>query len=161
MVISAGVAPTGMNAQWQAIDDGLFLKQFAANDGADYADCIGAHANGPDGVGEIQLVVPRKLQILGHSRPGCVTEFGYALPINGQTPKGFDWAMKHTPERQIQVLLDGMRWAKQSGTVRLVILWNLNFDGPVGDPNVPYALVRERFESPAVLAIQSAINQNP
>ena len=154
MVISAGVAPTGMNAQWQAIDDGLFLKQFAANDGADYADCIGAHANGPDGVGEIQQVVPRQLQILGHSRPGCVTEFGYALPVDGRVPEGFAWVMSHTPERQAEVLLGGMRWARQSGFVRLVILWNLNFDGPAGDANAPYALLRANYESPVVVALQ-------
>ncbi len=161
MVISAGVAPTGMNSQWEAIDDVLFLKQFAANEGPDYADCIGAHANGPDGVGEIQLVVPRQLKTLGHSRPACVTELGYALPIDGRAPEGFGWIMSHTPERQTEVLLGGMRWARQSGVVRLVILWNLNFDGPVGDPNVPYALVREGFESPALKTIQAAMDFSP
>ena len=62
--------------------------------------------------------------------------------------------MSHTPERQAEVLLDGMRWAKQSGTVRLVILWNLNFDGPVGDPNVPYVLVRDSWVSPSVAAMR-------
>ena len=60
--------------------------------------------------------------------------------------------MSHTPERQAEVLLGGMRWARQSGIVRLVILWNLNFDGPAGDANAPYALVRRGWES--VLAQQ-------
>ena len=127
-------------------------KQFAANDGPDYADCIGAHANGPDGVGEIQLVVPHQMKTLGHSRPVCVTELGYALPIDGRAPAGFDWVMSHTSEQQAEVLLGGMHWARQPGVVRLVILWNLNFDGPAGDPNVPYALVRANagWQSPIV-----------
>ena len=147
MVISAGLGPTQLNQQWYAVDDAEFLRRLFAYDGLQNADCIGAHANGPDGVGEIQLVGPRYFDLAARSRPVCFTEFGYALPVDGRAPEGFGWIMSHTPERQAEVLLGGMRWARQSGFVRLVILWNLNFDGPAGDANVPYALVREGWES--------------
>lgn len=150
MVISAGVAPTGFSAEWEALDDAVFLRQFIDNNGLDYADCVGAHANGPDGVGEIALIGPRYFDLTERNRPQCFTEFGYAIPVDGRAPEGFGWIMSHTPERQTDVLLGGMRWARQSGFVRLVILWNLNFDGLVGDPNVPYALVRQGWESPMI-----------
>ena len=152
MVISAGVAPTGFNAQWEAIDDTVFLRQFIDNSGLDYVDCIGAHANGPDSIGEIQLIGPRYANLVDRGRPLCFSEFGWAVPISGRAPEGFGWIMSHTPERQAEVLLGGMRWARQSGFVRLVILWNLNFDGPAGDPNVLYALVQANagWQSPIV-----------
>jgi len=163
MVISAGVAPTGFSAQWEALDDAVFLRQFIDNGGLDYADCIGAHANGPDGVGEIQLLGPRYFGLTNRSRPICFTEFGYAVPIGDHAPEGFGWIMTHTAERQTEVLLSGMHWARQSGYVRLVFLWNLNFDGLASDPNTPYSLVRAGvgWESPALGEIKKAISQKP
>ena len=152
MVISAGLGPTQLNQQWYAVDDAEFLRRLFEYDGLQNADCIGAHANGPDGVGEIQLVGPRYFDLAERGRPLCFTEFGYAIPVDGRAPEGFGWAMSHTPERQVEVLLSGMRWARQSSFVRLVILWNLNFDGSASDPNAPYALVRRGWES--VLAQQ-------
>ena len=135
MVISAGVAPTGFNDKWQAMDDVPFLKQWLDYQGANYTDCIGAHANGPDGIGEVDLLAARYFDLAGKQRPICVTEFGYGLPVEGRAPEGFDWVMAHNPERQADVLTSGLRWARQSGYTRLVILWNLNFSGSASDPN--------------------------
>ncbi len=157
MVISAGIAPTGFNQQWVAMDDAPFLRQFLDYQGASYADCLGVHANGPDGVGEIDRVGPRYFDLAGQQHPICVTEFGYGLPVDGRAPEGFDWVMSHTPERQAEALTHGLVWAKQSGYARLVILWNLNFDGTTSDPNAPYALVREGWESPAIQAIEQIL----
>ena len=153
MVISAGVAPTGFNAEWEAMDDVGFLGRLLEYDGASYMDCLGAHANGPDGLGDIQSIAPRYFDLAAQQKPICVTEFGYALPVEGRTPKGFDWAMAHTEEQQVKVLTEGIQWARSTGYVNLVILWNLDFDGPHTDPNAPYALMRKGWESPAIAAI--------
>ena len=61
--------------------------------------------------------------------------------------------MTHTEEQQRDDLLRGMAWAQSSGYIRLVILWNLNYDGGVNDPNAPYALLRKNWRSPAIPAI--------
>lgn len=79
---------------------------------------------------------------------------GYGIPVNGRAPKDFDWVMPHTVEGQVRALTDGMRSEQKSGFMWLVILWNLNYDGPSDDPNAPYALLREGWESPAVESIR-------
>jgi hypothetical protein len=157
MVISAGIAPAGFTDVWDAVDDTVFLRGFLDYQGAQYADCLGAHANGPQGSGDIDRIATRYFDLAGHTHPICVTEFGYALPVNGQAPEGFAWIMSHTAERQAQVLVDGLRWSRQAGFVRLVILWNLNFNGAHTDPNAPYALVRSGWTSPAVDAIAQTL----
>ena len=81
---------------------------------------------------------------------------GIGLPVDGRAPEGFDWVMGHTPEQQSEGLVHGMAWAQSSGYVRLVILWNLNYDGGTNgasDPNAPYALLRNNWRSPAIPAI--------
>jgi len=148
LVISAGIAPTPSKggSRQTYIDDRIWFGE-ALNKGlADFADCMGAHANGPDGEGDITPVVQRYRAMA--NMPVCVTEFGYALPINGAAVPGFGWAMSHTEAGQAAKLRDGMSWAAQTGIVRVVILWNLGFDyaagGIVGggsdDSNKLYAL---------------------
>lgn len=157
MVISAGIAPAGFTDVWDAMDDTAFLRGFLDYQGDRYVDCIGTHANGPDGSGDIDAVTSRHFELAGRSRPLCVTEFGYALPVDNQAPEGFSWIMSHTPESQAQVLTNGLRWAGQAGFVRLVILWNLNFDGAHTDPNAPYALMRNGWSSPAIDSIAQVL----
>lgn len=153
MVISAGLAPTAFDSVWTHVDDAGFTRRILEWGGGRFFDCFGAHANGPDGVGDIDLVAARYFELNGHRKPVCVTEFGYGLPVQGQSPNGFDWVMSHTPERQAEVLVGGLNWARRSGYARLVILWNLDYDGPPSDPNAPYALIREGWVSPAVEAL--------
>ncbi|NJM39252.1 MAG: hypothetical protein HC853_00060 [Anaerolineae bacterium] len=86
------------------------------------------------------------------TKPVCVTEFGYAIPVLGQMPCGFDFAKSHTAQRQGPHLVQGLDWARQSGFVRLVIVWNLDVYSSTGvtDCNVPYALWRSDWQSPAL-----------
>ncbi len=153
LVISAGIAPSGFNSRWTHVDDRVFLQQALAAGLAQNADCIGAHANGPDGVGDLDAVVTRYADLAQGALPICVTEFGHALPVNGQVPAGFEWALAHTVETQSAALRTGLTWARASSTVRLVIVWNLNYDGgtaPNSDPNAIYALIRSGWRSPAL-----------
>ena len=157
MVISAGIAPTGFNSLWTSVDDLSFLRGMLDHNAASVMDCIGAHANGPDGVGDIQIVSERYYSLFDQLKPVCLTEFGYALPAEGRAPQGFSWVMGHTVARQVSTLVGGIKWARHSGYVRLVILWNLNFDGTATDVNAPYALMRTGWTSPAIAAIKAAL----
>jgi hypothetical protein len=62
--------------------------------------------------------------------------------------------MSHTETAQVETLGAGMAWAQRSGFVRMMILWNLNYDGDNDpkDPNAPYALLRDEWRS-AVLGM--------
>ena len=154
LVISAGLSPTPHDGPWTHVGDVSFFSRMVEYNALAQMDCIGAHANGPEGVGEIDLVAPRYYGLAGRARPVCVTEFGYGLPVEGRAPSGFDWVMAHTMNEQATKFADWIQWAKQSGMVRLAIIWNLNFDGPARDPNAPYALVRPGWVSPAAEVIR-------
>lgn len=159
MVISAALAPTGFDSVWTHVDDHSFIAKFRRYNGDAYTDCVGAHANGPDGIGDIDRVASNYYAWFDQTKPICVTEFGYGLPVQGQAPKGFEWILRHTAEAQVRMIADGFTWARSSGFVRLVIVWNLDYWGPPSDPNAPYAYVRPGWESPAIEAIAQLLNQ--
>ena len=107
LVISAAPAPITHADGVKAIDDKRFLDKLFEYDGLARLDCIGAHANGPSPDGDIDSVVTRYATLAERSRPVCVTEFGYALPVNGRTPPDFAWAMRHTAAGQTRTLTQG------------------------------------------------------
>ena len=142
-----------------AIGDHSFLSKLFEYDELNRLDCIGAHANGPEPSGSIEAVASRYFEWAEQSRPVCVTEFGYALPVNNRTPPDFAWAMQHTEALQSSVLVAGVRWARQTGYVRLVILWNWTYftANPI-DTNAPYALTHPGWHSQALYALQKEFN---
>ena len=162
MVISAGLAPTRWNDWGMAIDDLDYMRRIGT-DAAHYADCIGAHFN--DGTSSpllpgspFEQLILTYWTLVGQSRPICLTEFGVATPVNGKTPKGFQWASKTTPDQQAQWLVDGVHWAKaHPGVLRLTIVWNLNYYSDAGDPNSLYALWTPMGMRPAYDALRAEI----
>lgn len=153
VVISGALAPTGYDSVWTHVDDRGFIAKFRRYNGDSFTDCVGAHANGPDSVGNIDRVASNYYDWFDQTKPICVTEFGYALPVQGQAPKGFAWIMSHTVAEQVSTITDGITWASSSGFVRLVIVWNLDYWGSPSDFNAPYALLRPEWESPALARI--------
>jgi hypothetical protein len=161
VVISGALAPTSPGSVWTHVDDRSFIAKFRHYNGDAYTDCVGAHANGPTGVGDLHRVAADYFEWFDRAKPVCVTEFGYGLPVQGQAPKGFEWMMRHTPAEQISTFVDGFAWAKSSGFVRLVIVWNLDYSGSPSDPNAPYALIGPGWESPALARIAQLLNNRP
>lgn len=159
MVISGALAPASFDSVYTHVDDQSFITKFRRYNGDAYTDCVGAHANGPDGVGDIERVASSYFNAFDQLKPICMTEFGYGLPVQGQAPKGFEWIMRHTVEGQVGTFKRSFAWAKLSGYVRLVIVWNLDYWGPPSDPNAPYALIRPGWESPAVLRISQMLEE--
>jgi hypothetical protein len=159
MVISGALASASFDSVYTHVDDQSFITKFRRYNGDAYTDCVGAHANGPDGVGDIERVASSYFNAFDQMKPICVTEFGYGLPVQGQAPKGFEWIMRHTVEGQVGTFKRSFAWAKLSGYVRLVIVWNLDYWGPPSDPNAPYALTRLGWESPAIASIAEMLNE--
>ncbi len=161
MVISGALAPTPPGSMGTHVDDRSFIGKFRRYNGDAYTDCVGAHANGPVGIGDLHRVATNYFEWFDRAKPVCVTEFGYGLPVRGQAPKGFEWIMRHTVAEQVSTFADGFAWAKSSGFVRLVIVWNLDYWGSPSDPNAPYALMRPDWESPALARIAQLLNNRP
>lgn len=154
IVISGAPTPIAHSDGVRAIDDVSFLGKLFEYDGLNRLDCFGAHSNGPPPDGDIETVASRYYALAARSRPICLTEWGYALTVNGRMPPDFAWAMRHTEVEQTRVFKQGARWAWQTGYVRLAILWNWNYhsDKP-NDINAPYALNRPGWRSPALAAL--------
>jgi hypothetical protein len=152
LVISAGLAPVDTESFFTRVSDTEFLTKVFERGTLEHVDCIGAHANGPDGRGDLAPLSEHYFGLTDSTKPVCITEFGYAIPVLGQMPCGFDFAKAHTAAQQGPHLVQGMDWARRSGYARLVIVWNLDVYSSTGakDCNVPYTLWRSDWQSPAL-----------
>jgi LysM repeat protein len=161
VVISGAPAPTGFfggTCQAGGCDDNVFIQQMANAGAARFMDCVGIHYN--EGIlppsarsgdprgnsGHYTRYFMPMLELYSRtfpSKPLCFTEIGYLTPEGfGPLPGGFSWASNTTVAQQAQWLGDAVRLARQSGRVRLFIIWNVDFTSYGADPQAGYAIVR-------------------
>ncbi|MHB8748087.1 MAG: hypothetical protein ACYDBJ_02720, partial [Aggregatilineales bacterium] len=123
---------------------------------ANFADCIGAHYN--EGIvsptqssGDPRDNYPTRYfstmlaRVTGPfpSKPVCFTELGYLTPEGyGPLPAGFAWAQNTTVAEQAQWLAQAAVLSSQSGHVRLMIVFNVDFSYYGTDPQAGYAIIR-------------------
>ena len=173
MVISGALAPTGAEGFFGADrvwNDDRYYAGMAAAGAAQYMDCIGAHYNEgivpPDQVGGdprggfpsyfLTTMTDRAWGPFGGQRPVCYTELGYLSPEGyGPLPAGFEWAANVTVAQQAAWLAQAAVINSNSGKVRLMIIWNVNFTNYEGDPMAGYAIVRPGGGCPACDTLRS------
>lgn len=91
------------------------------------------------------------------------TNLGYLSPEGFEgTPKYFEWAEDTTVEEQAQWLTEVAQLGQETGMVRAVMIWNVNFDcygdcGGVQDPQVGYAIIRPDGSCPACEALHDLL----
>lgn len=171
LVISAAMAPTGYfggNCTNAGCDDEPFLRRMAAAGAAQWMDCIGAHHNGtmvgPDQTSGAPVGSPNHHQwyfwgtlnvtynAFGGARPVCWTELGYLTPegIGPILAPNFQWASNITLAQQAQWLARAAQLSKESGKVRMMIIWNMDrrqYD--YEDPQAGYSIFRPDGSCPA------------
>lgn len=169
-VISAALAPTGAEAAFPGavINDNNFLAGMVAAGALNYMDCVGAHynegivaptRNSGDPRSEYYTryyngMVNTYWGIVGGRRPICFTELGYLTPEGyGPLPGNFSWASNVTVAQQAAWLDQVMQMARNSGRVRIVIVWNINFRQYGADPMGGYAIIRPDGTCPACNAL--------
>ncbi|GAB4509760.1 MAG: hypothetical protein OHK0046_05340 [Anaerolineae bacterium] len=175
IVISGAPAPTGAEAAFpgRVVNDDRFMQQMANAGAANYMDCVGLHYNegivGPSvTTGDPRDnfptryyggMVARASVISG--KPICWTELGYLSPegMPGPLPPLFAWAGDVTVSEQAAWLADAARIAAQSGRVRLMIIWNVNFTGWDDDPQGGYAIIRPGGGCPACSALGTVMRR--
>ncbi len=142
------------------IDDVTYLHAFVDNGGLDYVDCIGTHSNGtnlpptadganpPPREGQafggpwdnphyswaLKSQVETYAAILNGQKQQCVTEFGYASPVDGVYPGNFAFAADVTAQQQADYLVQAFDWMRGSGQVKMAFLFNLDYAPKGGDP---------------------------
>lgn len=172
IVISGAPAPTGAENAFpgRVVNDDRFLRDFVVAGGLNYADCIGAHYN--EGIvppsatsGDPRdnyytryfLTMLNTYTAIVGSKPICFTELGYLTPEGyGPLPEFFSWAQNVTVAQQAAWLAEAAAIASQSGSVRIMIVWNVDFTAYDSDPQGGYAMIRPDGSCPACDALAGA-----
>ncbi|MDZ4769028.1 MAG: hypothetical protein SGJ24_07865 [Chloroflexota bacterium] len=169
IVISGAPAPTGFfgaaGCTAQGCNDDVFMQQMAAAGAGNYMDCIGLHYNegivapsavGGDSRGSYPSYFFGSMLNRGHSlfggKPVCWTELGYLSPegYDAPLPGGFAWAQNTSVAEHAAWLAEAATLSAQSGKVRLMITWNVDFPFYTAtDPVGGYAIIRPGGACPA------------
>ncbi len=161
MVISGAPAPTGYfggGCNGTGCDDKPFMQQVANAGGGSYLDCVGIHYNegilSPDATSgdprgnsshytRYYRSMLNTYSAIFPSKPLCFTELGYLTPEGlGPLPGSFAWAANTTIAQQGDWLARAVTLSRQSGRVRLLIVWNVDATQYGADPQAGYAIVR-------------------
>jgi hypothetical protein len=173
MVISGAPAPTGAEAAFpgRVMNDDRWLGELVAAGGMQFMDCVGAHYNegivsptqrsGDPRDGYYTRYFGGMLDtywnITGGQKPICFTELGYLTSEGfGSLPGSFAWAQNVTLSQQAAWLAEAAALSSQSGRVRLMIVWNIDFTNYGADPMAGYAMIRPDGSCPACDALAGA-----
>ena len=173
MVISGAPAPTGAEGAFpgQVVNDDRFLREMVAAGALQYLDCVGAHYN--EGIvpptqnsGDprdnyytryFSGMVDTYWSIIGGQKPICWTELGFLSSEGyGPLPDYFAWAANVTVAQQAAWLAQAAALSSQSGKIRLMIVWNVDFTVYGSDPQGGYAMIRPGGSCPACDALAAA-----
>lgn len=162
MVISGAPAPTGFDNGTNAWSDSRYMQGVAAAGGANYMDCVGAHFNAgatppsqssghPAGNDHYSwFFVPTLNVYAALGKPVCFTELGYLSGEDyGGVPSRFAWAANTSVAEHAQWLAEAVSLGANSGKVRLIIVFNVDFTLWSDDPQAGYAMIRKNGSCPA------------
>ena len=168
MVITGAPAPTGYfgGCGPNGCDDAPYVAGMMAAGAGSASDCIGVHYNeglvppsatsgDPRGAGGHYT---RYFQGMINAYAGagasalCFTELGYLSGEEwGTLPAGFLWKPPYnlTVAQHAQYLAEAVRVGVQSGRVRMIIVFNVDFKTFGDDPQAGYAMIRPNGSCPA------------
>ncbi len=174
LVISGAPSPTGyfgaagcaVNSPTDAgCNDDVFMQQMAAAGAAQYLDCVGLHYNegivapsatSGDPRGNYPTYYFQSMLARGYNpfggKPVCFTELGYLSGEGFSTPipANFAWANSTSVAEHAAWLAEAATISAQSGRVRLLIVWNVDFPFYTAtDPMGGYAIFRPNGACPA------------
>lgn len=162
IIVSGGLAPTGINDGETASDDFAYLQGLIDAGVLDWADCIGAHHSGynispdhrydqiPDDAeaafrGPFENPHPswsfrstlegyaNTIRLAGKTTKLCVTEFGWASAEDlGGARPGFEFALDNTLAEQAEWTHAALSNMEEWDFVWLAFIWNFNFGPQAG-----------------------------
>jgi len=172
LVIAGAPAPTGFfgGCTPNGCDDWLFVQEMANAGAGNYMDCMGIHYNEGIISPSQRTGDPRgefysryfygmidAYRVIG--KPLCFTELGYLTPDGyGSLPGAFGWAGDTSVGEHAQWLAEAAVLASESGIVRLMIIFNVDFTVYGADPQAGYAMIRPGGGCPACDAL-AAVQQ--
>ena len=188
IVISAALSPTGAFSggcgsigSIYGCDDKPFLQAMVNAGALNYLDCVGMHYNegllppsatsgDPRGSSAHYTRYFRGMLdtyggILGGARSICLTEIGYLSGEEwGYLPSAFSWnpanPVNMSVAQHADYLGQAVTLARQTGNIRLMIIFNVDFailKSMDDDPQAGYSLVRPNQSCPACSTIAAAM----
>ncbi len=177
IVISGAPAPTGFfgaaGCGAGGCNDDVFMQQMASAGAAQFMDCVGLHynegivpptQNGGDPRGEYPTYYFGSMLSRGYNpfggKPVCFTELGYLSGDGFDTPipGSFAWAGNTSVAEHASWLAGAATQAAQSGRVRLMIVWNVDFPFYTAtDPMGGYAIFRPDGSCPGCDSLGSVM----
>lgn len=178
MVITGAPAPTGYfgGCGGNGCDDAPYVAGMMAAGAGSVSDCIGVHYNeglmppsatsgDPRGAGGHYTRYFQGM-INAYTAAGagalCFTELGYLSGEEwGSLPAGFLWKAPYnlTVAEHAQYLAEAVRVGVQSGRVRLIIVFNVDFKTFGDDPQAGYAMIRPNGSCPACETLRQVMGQ--
>jgi hypothetical protein len=162
MVISGAPAPTGFDNNTNAWADNRYMAGMLAAGAGNYADCIGAHYNAgasspslnsghPTGSAHYSWYLLPTLNVYAQlGKPVCFTELGYLSGDDyGGVPERFAWAADTSVAEHAAWLAEAVSVAANTGRVRMIIVFNVDFTHWGDDPQAGYAMLRKNGGCPA------------
>lgn len=179
LVIGGATAPTGYfggNCTNAGCDDAPFVQRLAKTGAAAWMDCMGAHHNGtmigPDQRNNAPVGTPWHHQwyfwgtldmnynAFGGRLPICWTELGYVTGEGiGPLPGGFSWGSSITVGNQAQWLGRAAQLSRDSGKVRMMIIWNADFREWGEDPQMGFSIFRPDGSCPACATLKAVMRR--
>ncbi|RME36999.1 MAG: hypothetical protein D6793_04860, partial [Thermoflexia bacterium] len=177
-VISAAPAPTGYfgGCYPHGCDDKPWMEGLWVAGAANCMDYIGAHhnsgatppsartghpADGGDRHHSWYFLPQTEMyyNIFRGTRQLFYTELGYASQEGVEPfPDNFWWARGNDNSKQAAWLAEAVRLSIQTGMVRCIIVWNVDFLRPIpGDPQNGYAIIRPGGICPACDALHAVL----
>ncbi|MEZ4541643.1 MAG: SH3 domain-containing protein [Chloroflexota bacterium] len=176
MVITGAPAPTGFfgGCSGAGCDDAPYVAGMMAAGAGSASDCIGVHYNegimppsatsgDPRGAGgHYTRYFQGMINAYTNAGAGalCFTELGYLSGEEwGSLPAGFLWRAPYnlTVAEHAQYLAEAVRVGVQSGRVRMIIVFNVDFKTFGDDPQAGYAMIRPNGSCPACETLRQAM----
>lgn len=178
MVITGAPAPTGYfgGCSGAGCDDAPYVAGMMAAGAGSVSDCVGVHYNegimppaatsgDPRGAGGHYTRYFQGM-INAYTAAGagqlCFTELGYLSGEEwGTLPSGFLWKAPYnlTVAEHAQYLADAVRVGVQSGRVRMIIVFNVDFTTWGDDPQAGYAMIRPGGGCPACETLRTVMGR--
>jgi hypothetical protein len=172
MVISGAPAPTGFDNGTNAWSDSRYMAGMAAAGAASYMDCVGAHYNAgatspsavtghPAGSDHYSWYLMPTLNVYAQlGKPVCFTELGYLSGQDyGGVPSRFSWASNTTVDQHAAWLAEAVSLSANSGKVRMVIIFNVDFTHWGDDPQAGYGMIRKNGGCPACATLAQVMGR--
>jgi TolB protein len=181
LVIAAAPAPTGTfdDCNPNGCDDRMFLQRVYAAGGGECMDYLGVHYNfgatppsavsghpADDGRHHHSWYFLPQMQlyynIFGGTKQLFYTELGYASQEGvAPFPDHLWWARETTNAQQAAWLAEAVQLARESGLVRGIIIWNVDFLRYFDDPQDGFAIIRPGGVCPACNALHTVMSARP